>query len=74
MNLATRIATTQPKTTNHSLVDMAARHVKAAALIAQDDLRYLGAMDLQEIRINLHLALELLAANATEGVGGKNER
>ncbi len=73
MNLPVITIASQTQTKSRKLVEMAAIHVKAAATIAHDDLRYIGARDLQEIRINLYLALELLAVSTTEGMGGTDE-
>ena len=44
-----------------SLINSAGNHISAAARITDiDDLRYFTMRDLQAVRTNLHLALELL--------------
>ncbi len=63
MNLAikTQPAQTSPtKPSCRSLTNSASNHIQAACRITDvDDLRYFTMRDLQAVRINLHLALEL---------------
>ena len=70
MNLAVQTTAPQLHTTSHSLVEMAANHIQAATRITDiTDLRYFTMRDLQQVRTNLHLALELLAASSHRKVG-----
>jgi hypothetical protein len=51
----------QPVTNPERLLEMAKNHVFAAARITDiENLRYFTMHDLQDVRINLHLAIELL--------------
>ena len=58
---------------SEQLLEMAKNHVFAAARITDiNDLRYFNMRDLQDVRINLHLAIELLTlisrkAGASDG-------
>ena len=54
-----QLANNQPS--QQELINLAANNIMAAARITDvDDLRYFNMRDLQETRVNLHLALELL--------------
>ena len=60
-NLSVIASQTQPKPNCQSLINSASNHIQAAARITDvDDLRYFDMKDLQAVRVNLHLALELL--------------
>ena len=64
MNVTATLSPAQPapsKPNCQSLINSASNHIQAAARITDvDDLRYFNMNDLQQVRINLHLALELL--------------
>ena len=51
----------QPEINHQELINLAANNIQAAARITDvDDMRYFNMRDLSQVRINLHLALELL--------------
>ena len=62
LTLVASPAQTSPAKPNHQeLLSLAANNIMAAARITDiDDLRYFNMRDLQDVRVNLHLALELL--------------
>ena len=64
MNLAIKTQPAQAsanKPNQQELLNLAANNIMAAARITDiDDLRYFNMRDLQDVRVNLHLALELL--------------
>lgn len=63
--------TKEPKTSRRtesgSLVESAEDHIRAATRITDvEDMRHFNMREMQEVRINLHLALELLALSKNQ--------
>ncbi len=56
------VVSTKPQTAPAALLEMVADHIQVATRVTDiDDLRYFNMKDLNEVRVNLYLALELLA-------------
>ncbi len=61
MNLAVKNRGAQPKNNSRALLESAESHLQAATRITDvDEMRSFTMKDLNEVRVNLYLALELL--------------